>query len=294
MTNSGAVLTVPYNRASQIWVMDSNGDSRSAVQLTSGISDGRGGIAPLAGGRLAFIGRSGDNTNVFLLDEASAEQKPILADQLIPDEPRSSPGSPFLVFAIYNWPYSHLFRARTDGSDLKQLTFGESREIDSSISNDGRWVAYGSLAVPVSEAEISLWKVAIDGGEPINLKQNNCLMPHFSPDDRLLSCIEDQKKIQILSADDGRLLRSISVTPLAWLNSGARWTPDGKSVAYIVTEKGISNIWSHPIAGGEPSRLTNFTTASIYNFAYSPDGTRIYLARGQQIRDAVLIREQAQ
>ena len=84
------------------------------------------------------------------------------------------------------------------------------------------------------------------------------------------------------------------VTPLAWLNSGARWTPDGKAVAYVVTEKGISNIWLHPIDGGAPIRLTDFTTASIYNFAYSIDGTRLYLARGQQIRDAILIEERIQ
>jgi DNA-binding winged helix-turn-helix (wHTH) protein/Tol biopolymer transport system component len=289
VANDGSVLTVPYNRASQIWSMDANGDSRSAVQLTSGNSDGRGGIAPLADGRLAYRAVSGENTNVFVMNQDGSGQKSLLADTLIPDEPRSSRGSPYLVFSIYEWPFSHLFRAKADGTEITQLTFGESREIDSSISNDGNWVAYGSLAVPVKGADISLWKISINGGEPIRLKQNNCLMPHFSPDDRLLSCIEDQKIIHILSAKDGTLVKSIPVTPLAWLNSGARWTPDGKSVAYIVTEKGVSNIWLHPIRGGEPKPLTDFTTASIYNFAYSTDGSRLFVARCQQIRDAVLI-----
>jgi len=224
------------------------------------------------------------------MNQDGSDQKALLADPLEPDEPRSSRGSSYLEFSVYSWPYSHLFRTNADGSEVTQLTFGESREIDSSISNDGNWVAYGRLAVPVTEVDISLWKMSINGGEPVRLKQNNCLMPHFSPDDRLLSCVEDQKTIHILSATDGTLIKSIPVTPLAWLNSGARWAPDGKSVAYIVTEKGVSNIWLHPIDGGEPKPLTDFKIASIYNFAYSADGSRLFVARGQQIRDAILIR----
>jgi len=56
-----------------------------------------------------------------------------------------------------------------------------------------------------------------------------------------------------------------------------------------VTQNGVSNIWSQPVDGGEPKPLTDFTSGSIYHFAYSLDGTRLFLARGQQIRDAVLI-----
>ena len=289
VTDGGSVLTVPYNRSSQIWVMDANGDPHSAFQLTSGTSDGRAGMAQLADRRIVFVGSSGDNTNIFVMDPDGSEQKPLLADRVIPDEPRTSRGSSYLVFSIYDWPYSHLFRVNADGSDLTQITFGGSREVDSSISNDGNWVAYGSVAVPVKEADISLWKVPISGGEPIRLKQNNCLMPHFSPDDRMLSCVEDQKTIHILSAEDGTLINSFRALPQAWLNSGARWTPDGKAVAYIATKKGVSNIWLQPIDGGAPRQFTNFNIASIYNFVYSLDGKKLYVARGTQIRDAVLI-----
>ena len=159
---------------------------------------------------------------------------------------------------------------------MAQLTFGESREVDSSISNDGNWVAYGRLAVPVTDVDISLWKIPIQGGEPIRLKQDNCLMPHFSPDDRMLSCVEDQKTIHILSSDDGALIRSIPANPLAWLNAGARWTPDGRSVAYIVTEKGVSNIWLQPIDGSEPKPLTDFKTNcfSSRTLRGVPEGSR--------------------
>jgi len=290
VTNDGAVLTVPFNRASQVWAMDANGDSRTAVQITSGINDGRAGLAPLADGRVAYVTRSADNLNIWVMNQDGSDQKPLLVDPPIVEELRSSRNSAYLVYSAPQGRYNHLFRARLDGTDVAQLTFGSSHEVDSTISNDGNWVAYETVVFHEMDHNISLWKTPIKGGDPVRLKQNNCSMPHFSPDDKLISCVEDQKTIHILSAEDGTLVRSLPVPPLAAPSFGARWTPDGKFVAYIVTEKGTSNIWKHPIDGGEPKPLTDFTIASIYHFAYSLDGTRLFLARGQQIRDAVLIK----
>ncbi|MFN0277175.1 MAG: winged helix-turn-helix domain-containing protein [Pyrinomonadaceae bacterium] len=291
VTNDGSVFTVPFNRASQIWAMDANGDSRSAVQITSGINDGRAGIAPLADGRVAYITRSSDNLNIWVMNQDGSDQKPLLVEPPIVEELRSSRGSAYLVFSSPNkGSQGHLFRVNLDGTDAAQLTFGDDgHEVDSSISNDGNWVAYGRTGIHGTQVSVGLWKIPITGGEPIPLNRR-CEMPHFSPDDKLLSCVEGQKIIHILSAEDGKLVRSLPVPPLAAPSFGARWTPDGKSVAYIVTEKGVSNIWTHPIDGGKPKRLTDFTIASIYNFAYSLDGSRLFLARGQQIRDAVLIK----
>jgi hypothetical protein len=44
-----------------------------------------------------------------------------------------------------------------------------------------------------------------------------------------------------------------------------------------------------PLDGGPPRQLTDFPNGDVYNFAYSPDGSKLYLARGFQIRDAILI-----
>jgi DNA-binding winged helix-turn-helix (wHTH) protein/Tol biopolymer transport system component len=292
VTNDGAVLTVPYNRASQIWAMNANGDSRSAVQLTSGVSDGRAGLAPRADGSIAYVTRSADNLNISVMNGDGSDQRPIVVDPPVLEELRSSRGSRHMVYSSRKGEnYSHLFRVNLDGSDPRQLTFGDSYEVDSSISNDGNWVAYGSSVLHGMQFDVSLWKIPIDGGEPIPLNQR-CEMPHFSPDDKLLSCIEGQKMIHVLSAADGTLLTSLPVPPLAAPSFGARWTPDGKSVTFIITEKGISNIWLSPVDGSESKPLTDFTIGSIYHFAFSTDGMRLFVARGQQIRDAVLIKEQ--
>lgn len=291
VTNDGAVLTVPYNRASQIWAMDANGDSRTAVQITSGLNDGRGGLAPLPDGRVTYITRQANNLNIWVMNQDGSDQRPLVVEPPLIVELSSSRAGRYLMYASpVDGPNFHLFRVNLDGTNPRQLTFGDGREADPSMSNDGNWVAYGQASLRDKQVDVSLWKMPVEGGEPVRLSQQNWELPHFSPDDNLLSCVEAQKTIHIVSAADGTLIRSLPVPPLADVSFGARWTPDGKSVAWIVTEKGISNIWLQAVEGGEPRRLTDFTIGSIYNFAFSLDGTRLFVARGQQIRDAVLIK----
>jgi hypothetical protein len=45
-----------------------------------------------------------------------------------------------------------------------------------------------------------------------------------------------------------------------------------------------------PASGVEPVPLTNFRDVDIYNFAFSPDGARLDVARGFEVRDVMLIK----
>lgn len=292
VTSAGSVLVAPFNRSSQIWKLDASGDSRTAVQITSGNADGRAGIAPLEDGRIAFLALNGENLNIWLVDQEGANLKQVNFAPPFVEELRSSVAAKnCLVFSAPQGKFHHLFRINSDGADMRQLTFGESFEVDSGISHDGRWVVYTSSVQVGTDQKISIWKIPIEGGEPIMLYDAPCSAPLFSPDDRFISCVRDYGNVQIISASDGSVIRSFATLPLSVLNFGAVWAPDGKSIVYIVNEKGdVSNLWQHPIDGSPARRLTDFSTGSIYRFAYSFDSQRLYLARGQQIRDALLIK----
>lgn len=54
------------------------------------------------------------------------------------------------------------------------------------------------------------------------------------------------------------------------LVSGFSWVPDGRAVLYIGENR--ANIWSQPIDGSKPTRLTDFQGDELFNFAYSRDG----------------------
>lgn len=69
-----------------------------------------------------------------------------------------------------------------------------------------------------------------------------------------------------------------------------RWAPDGQSLVYLVQQNNVCNLWKQPINGGQPTPLTDFTSGKCYALTYSSDGRKIYLARGYELRDAIMIR----
>ena len=115
--------------------------------------------------------------------------------------------------------------------------------------------------------------------------------PSFSPDGRFVSCVSDSEKgrLATISADSGATVANFDADMNALLNIGSRWTPDGKALAYISFHNNAGNIWLQPINGEAKYRLTDFTSGDIYNFAFGMNDSRLYLARGNSIRNAILI-----
>lgn len=69
------------------------------------------------------------------------------------------------------------------------------------------------------------------------------------------------------------------------------WHPNGRGFLFVDDENGVSNIWMQELDGSAPRKLTSFQSGSIFSFELAPDGKRLVMARGEQTRDAVLIRD---
>ena len=163
--------------------------------------------------------------------------------------------------------------------------------IDSTVSPDGRSIAYAGLFTRDGRHHSPLFRISIDGGEAVKLTTRDCGTPHYSPDGKFISCIVDYEKEFMIVSANGEDVKSFPARSRPTMNIGVRWTPDGKNLVYIVHEKDVSNLWLQPIDGSRPRQLTNYTAGQIFNFAYSADGTRLFLSRGaHQQNDAVLIR----
>jgi Tol biopolymer transport system component len=67
------------------------------------------------------------------------------------------------------------------------------------------------------------------------------------------------------------------------------WPPDSKTIDYLLTRGGVTNLWRQPLTGGEPKQITNFTSGLIFSFCWSRDGKQLALARGSLSSDIVLI-----
>ncbi|HVF47659.1 MAG TPA: winged helix-turn-helix domain-containing protein, partial [Pyrinomonadaceae bacterium] len=285
VTREGAVLIVPFNRSSQLWMMDARGDSNTARQITTGQGDGRAGIAPLPDGRIGYIARAGDALAICTVNADGTDARQISAEPGQVEELRASAAGNYFYFSSRATGKPRLLRSKVDGSDLVQALDDESFNVDSSISTDGNWIAYNSAIGDGDSLAHTLRLAPVGGGPFVQLTNEFSLTPNFSPDGQNLSFIGRDDTISVVSVPGGNLVATFQPQQLPILNIGARWTPDGKALAYIVRQKAVGNIWIQPLDKSPPKPLTDFSSGEIYNFAFSADGQKLILARGYPTRN---------
>lgn len=293
ITADGKVFVADvWEAKTQIWSVDTGGKIDSAAQMTSGETDGRYGLSSLADGRLAYIGRTGNDFDIWTMKEDGTDARPFTADEFSQSDLAASPDGRFLVFSSDKGGGNHIFRINADGTDLRQLTFGESADGAPDISPDGAWVVYAAWF----DHKTTLRKVSIDGGESIQLTDYNSVAPALSPDGTMISCILPNEAIgrpatiAVISIDGGKPLKTFPVAQFGWWYRPARWSPDGQGLVFRRDEKGVGNLWRQSVAGGEPSRITNFNSDLIYNYIFSRDGNHLFISRGQLHVNTVLIK----
>ncbi len=75
------------------------------------------------------------------------------------------------------------------------------------------------------------------------------------------------------------------------MTSTPLFAPDGKSVVYVVREKGVDNLWTETLDGKNRKPLTAFTKDLIIRYAYSQNGKQIAIERGNIDADAFLFKD---
>ena len=175
----------------------------------------------------------------------------------------------------------------SDGGNAKQLTHGDG-ETKPRITPDGESIVYNSAG------DSTLWRMPLAGGESTRLTQTYARQPAVSPDGSLIAYnFRDTQasphwKIAVIPTNGGTPLKVFDRHRAEYQTSELNWTPDGLAITYEATQGGVSNIWSQPLAGGAPRRLTDFTTDYIYGFAWSFDGKQLAAVRGAWDSDVLL------
>jgi Tol biopolymer transport system component len=204
----------------------------------------------------------------------------------------ATPDGRYILFVSDVTGVRHIWRMEIDGDNLVQLTNG-SGEDHPEISPDGQWVVYtrmerGELDRP------TLWKVSIDGGEPIKLNDEFAAHPAVSPDGKLVAALyspgaNSKWTMAVFPFEGGQALKTFPTvvhgTPYI------RWTPDSQGLTFVDNTPGASRIWVQPLDGGPPRKIVEFDTDRIFGFDWSRDGKALASVRGFWALDAVLIRD---
>jgi len=263
-----------------------------AKQLTVGKFDGLSGVAWTPDGKILCVLKTGDDTNIWLMNRDGTERKQLTADASPKGPPQMSPDGRHIVFSSVHNESTNIWRMDADGSNQKQLTRGAWGDFGPRFTPDGHSVLFFSW---VESGSGVIKKISIEGGEPVQLTDYWSLWPTISPDGKLIAAgYRDEQQIAhlaIIPSVGGQPIKLLPLPSSVFPSRGLGWTPDSSALVYADKHNGVSNIWSQPIDGKPPTQLTNFKSDLIFRFALSPDGRQLVLARGTQTRDVVLIRD---
>jgi Tol biopolymer transport system component len=167
------------------------------------------------------------------------------------------------------------------------------------VSPDGRWVVYSSLA-GVAGGRMTLWRVPVEGGTPQQITDRMAYEPQVSPDGKWIAYAYSDlpnieilynipaNKIAVIPFDGGEPVKVFDIKPSTTIEPTLRWSRDGSSLLYSVTQSAITNVWSQPLDGGPPRQVTDFKEKLITTFNVAPDG-KLVCVRGVFPRDAAVI-----
>jgi len=252
-----------------------------------------------------------DGQSLRQMNPDGGQQSTIVSDSnsWIPDIARC--GDRYIVVA---WAFHggtnqvHLWRTNADGSNPTQLTNGTFDRFPV-CSPDGKWVYYSDGVGP----HFSM-RAPLEGGQPEPVPASDVRDSYgfgageaISPDGKRLIFNVDISgphsvpfsKLALVNLDSSSQPSPILFQPDPRIATGGgtsftnamAFTPDGKSVAYIVRDQGVDNIFVQPLDGSPGHQITNFTSEHIAEFQWSPDGKNLAVARAQNTSDVVLLRE---
>ena len=290
--DSGTILTTRRDRISSLWINSSILNSSSS-QIPSTRDIGTSGISWSNDGKLVFSSNISGNYAIWVMDADGSNRKQLTFDNRTNMEPETSPDGRYIVYVSFEGRHPHLWRMNADGNNPIQLTSGGDEDLPR-FTPDGKWVVYHSI----KNTRYSIQKISVDGGDPVELVKETSTQPDVSPDGKLVACFAQPENStawkMIVAPIEGGAHRAVFDLPAGvdgeW--PGLRWSPDGRSLIYVTTEQGVSNIWSQPLAGGEPTALTAFKESRIFFFDWSSvKDPKLALVRGYDTRDLVLIRK---
>ena len=242
-------------------------------------------------GRILYISQESGNEDIWIMNADGTGRRRLTTDPSIDGWPTVANDGRTVLFVSLRTGVPHIYRMAIDGGEQTQITDGP-----------GEW---GPVASPTegvvmfqSSVDKGIWKMNLDGSGQERLNVRYSYMPAVSPDGGriALSYWDEQAKperlrqaVYDLSTGEQTLIPPVPKTAIRQDSQVIlRWSPDGRSVAYIDDRDGVSNIWRQPVAGGPPQKVTNFNDSIIYWFDWSPDG-RLAAARGTINFDVVLI-----
>ena len=198
--------------------------------MTEGKTDGESGISWTPDGRVVYVTKTGDNQDIWIMNGDGSAKRQLTANEDPETNFDVSPDGRYIVYASARLGGNdQILRMNIDGTNVIPLARGDYFHWLPRVSPDNKWVTFGSFKLGVPR----LWKVSIDGGEPIKVSDLAFTALGILPDGTKMygEYFDDQIspprwRAAFVSFDSGQLIKAFD-------------PPDGATRAVIPDEKTI-------------------------------------------------------
>jgi len=283
------VATVAKSTAG-IWsipIADRIVEERDATQLAMPTARA---LAPRfgSGSVMFYLSSAGGGDGLWRVENGRATEIRMDAGTSIIEAPSVAPDGTRLAVVRSSGGKEHITVVSADGADARQVATSIDVRGTSSWSPDGQWIVTGG-----SDAQgQGLFKIPVNGGEPVRLVSGQALDPAWSPDGNFIVYLGRQAAwapLQIIRLD-GTPVPLPLIKVLSAGRGRVRFLPDSTGFIYLEGEDGALNFWRYDLATGKQTQLTRLSNpATISTFDISPDGRRIVFDRVRERGDIVLI-----
>jgi Tol biopolymer transport system component len=292
--DSRSFVSIRSERRATIWTSPADQpDKGTGITTEASADDGANGVDWMPDGRLVYTSEASGNPDIWIMAADGTRRVQLSSTAGQDTAPRVTSDGRYIVFVSDRDGGMRAWRMAPDGSGTTRLSPDLVLRWRVHPSSDGKWVYYNN------ERDESV-RVPIEGGAPERVLTDDVVKrlteplpksfhePMLSPDGAFLAghysddAARGERLVLIPLA--GGPLKRLSTVP-----ASGTWAPDGKSVIYIDTRGGVSNLMRQPIAGGSAVPLTKFTSDQIFGYAMSRDQKQIAAVRGRTSTDVVLV-----
>jgi Tol biopolymer transport system component len=246
---------------------------------------------------LAFLSSKGGADGLWTLDNSgTAVELWKGGDGGVVAPPAISPDGNRICFSYRKQGRAELYVINANGTGLTTLAKSIDVQSAASWSPDGRWVV-----VAANQGDgTRVFKIPINGGPPIRLRDTLSFNPVWSPDDRFIVYSEQHASgsfdVKTMTPDGEPVIvpavASLGLRfPLAF-GTPYRFMPGGKTLITLQGTAPNQSFFGLDLETGEQRQLTSFdlkTGSVVQNFDISPDGKRIVFDRLRNHADIVLM-----
>lgn len=286
---SNSIVTIEQESRSGIWVSDDL-DPNKTVEVFPARGDTYG-LDWTPDGRIVYISDQSGAFEVWVMNPDGTGQKQLTNDRESKALPNVSPDGETVVYFVPG-SASMIMTVPISGGTPKKVSVEAVGPYDPSFSADGKWILYSAW----TGGKNRIYRVPASGGRAERLTDYTAFGPRSSPDGSTIACFiipdgQSRTSLAIIPAEGGAPLKTFEIPITAGSKRLPRWMPDGKAITYMGYIGERSDLWAQPIDGSPRFKLTDFGRPWLSRRAYSRDGKRIAVTRGEVFWNAVMLKD---